>query len=251
MSSIGTGYDLSASQFSPDGRVFQVEYAAKAVEASGTVIGIRGKDGVVIAAEKMVQTKLHEDTASKRIWQIDENIGMTAAGLLADGRKLAEIARKEATDYRSENGITIPLKNLAGRVSMYMHAFTLYSNVRPYGVNVIFSSWDKDEGPQLYMAEPSGLNHGYFACAAGKATQAAKTEIEKIQFRDMPITKLVREAAKIIHTVHDKVKDKEFVLELSWVGEASNGQFCPVPAAVFKDANEYGKKAVEESDDEE
>lgn len=71
-------YDLSASQFSPDGRVFQVEYAAKAVENSGTVIGLRGKDGVVFAVEKLVTSKLYEPGANKRIFHVDEHVGMVS-----------------------------------------------------------------------------------------------------------------------------------------------------------------------------
>lgn len=71
-------YDLSASQFSPDGRVFQVEYAAKAVENSGTVIGLRGKDGVVFAVEKLVTSKLYEPGANKKIFHVDEHVGMVS-----------------------------------------------------------------------------------------------------------------------------------------------------------------------------
>jgi len=76
MSSIGTGYDLSASQFSPDGRVFQVEYAQKAVENSGTSIALKGKDGVVFAVEKLVTSKLYENGANRRIFSVDTHIGM-------------------------------------------------------------------------------------------------------------------------------------------------------------------------------
>ena len=71
MSSIGTGYDLYTSQFSPDGRVFQVEYAGKAVENSGTCIGLRGKDGVVFAVEKIITSKLIEKSSNKRIFGVD------------------------------------------------------------------------------------------------------------------------------------------------------------------------------------
>lgn len=71
-------YDLSASQFSPDGRVFQVEYAGKAVENSGTVIALRGKDGVVFAVEKLVTSKLYEPGANKRIFHVDEHVGMVS-----------------------------------------------------------------------------------------------------------------------------------------------------------------------------
>jgi hypothetical protein len=76
MSSIGTGYDLSTAQFSPDGRVFQIEYAMKAVENSGTAIAIRVKDGVVFAVQKIITSKLHERGTNRRISTIDEHVGV-------------------------------------------------------------------------------------------------------------------------------------------------------------------------------
>jgi len=248
MSSIGTGYDLSASQFSPDGRVFQVEYAQKAVENSGTAIAIRGKDGVVFGVEKLVTSKLYEAGANKRIFHIDRHIGMVAAGLLADARQIAEVARQEAANYKSQYGNDIPCKVLADRLSMYMHAYTLYSFVRPYGCSVVLSSYDKNDGPQMFSIEPSGVCYGYHGCTIGKAKQAAKTEIEKIKMKEMSVTDLVKEVAKIIYTIHDEVKDKAFELELSWVGEVTNGKHQFVPADVFAEAEKYAKTAMEESD---
>ncbi|KAK6304660.1 hypothetical protein J4Q44_G00252460 [Coregonus suidteri] len=109
MSSIGTGYDLSASTFSPDGRVFQVEYAMKAVENSSTAIGIRCKDGVVFGVEKLVLSKLYEQGSNKRIFNVDRHVGMAVAGLLADARSLSEVAREEASNFRSNYGHNIPL----------------------------------------------------------------------------------------------------------------------------------------------
>lgn len=248
MSSIGTGYDLSASQFSPDGRVFQVEYALKAVENSGTAVGIRGKDGIVFGVEKLVTSKLYEAGANKRIFNIDRHIGLAVAGLLADSRQIVEIAREEASNYRYNYGTAIPLKHLTDRVSGYIHAHTLYSSVRPFGVSCILGSYD-DEGPVMYMIDPSGVSWGYHGCATGKAKQAAKTEIEKLKMRDMPITDLVKEVAKIIYIVHDEVKDKNFELELSWVGEITGGRHELVPNNVFTEAEKFAKEALEESDD--
>jgi len=250
MSSIGTGYDLSASQFSPDGRVFQVEYAQKAVENSGTAIAIRGKDGIVFGVEKLVQSKLYEHGANKRIFNIDRHVGMAVAGLLADARQIVDISRDEAANYRSQKGGNIPLKHLTERTSLYIHAYTLYSSVRPYGASILMGSYD-DDGPQLYMIEPSGIYYGYYGCAAGKAKQNAKTEIEKIKMKDMSIKDLVKEVAKIIYVVHDEVKDKSFELELSWVGECTGGVHEFVPADVFAEAEKYAKEALEESDDSE
>ncbi|KAL1131924.1 hypothetical protein AAG570_011535 [Ranatra chinensis] len=250
MSSIGTGYDLSASQFSPDGRVFQVEYAQKAIENSGTVIGLRGKDGVVLAVEKLVTSKLYEPGANKRIFTIDKHIGMAVAGLISDARYVVEVARNEAANYRNRYGTSIPLKYLNDRVAMFMHAYTLYSAVRPFGCSIMLSSYDFD-GPEMYMADPSGVSYGYFGCAVGKAKQSAKTEIEKLKLKDLTCKELVKEAARIIYLVHDELKDKSFELELSWVGEHTNGRHELVPPAIHEEAEKAAKAAMEEDSDSE
>ncbi|PSN34500.1 Proteasome subunit alpha type-3 [Blattella germanica] len=234
MSSIGTGYDLSASQFSPDGRVFQVEYAQKAVENSGTVIGLRGKDGVVFGVEKLVTSKLYEPGTNRRIFNIDRNSGMTA--------------RTEAMNYRAQYGSNIPLSLLNDRVSMYMHAYTLYSAVRPFGCSVILGAYEAD-GPVMYMIDPSGVTYGYYGCAVGKAKQAAKTEIEKLKLADMTCRELVKEAARIIYLVHDELKDKQFELELNWVGVDTKGVFERVPQEVFAEAEKSAKAAMEDDSD--
>lgn len=248
MSSIGTGYDLSASQFSPDGRVFQVEYAQKAVENSGTAIGLRGKDGVVFAVEKLVTSKLYEAGANKRIFTVDRHVGVAVAGLIADARHVVETAKGEAANFRSDFNEPVPLKYLKDRVSMYMHTYTLYSACRPFGASVIMGAYEYD-GPQMFCIDPSGIAWGYYGCAIGKAKQAAKTEMEKINMKEKSITELVKEAAKIIYIVHDEVKDKNFELELSWVGEITEGKHMLVPPKVYKEAEEYAKAAIEDDSD--
>ncbi|BHF73817.1 Proteasome subunit alpha type-3 [Sparganum proliferum] len=101
MSSIGTGYDLSASQFSPEGKVFQIE----------TAVALKGKDGVVFAVENIVLSKLYEAGCTKRIYNIDTHIGMVVAGLQSDAKALVEIARDECSSYRENFGSAIPLKD--------------------------------------------------------------------------------------------------------------------------------------------
>ncbi|XP_059483724.1 proteasome subunit alpha type-3 [Neocloeon triangulifer] len=246
MSSIGTGYDLSASQFSPDGRVFQVEYAQKAVENSGTAIGLKGKDGVVFAVEKLVQSKLYEFGANRRLFTVDTHVGMSVAGLLADAKQIVETARSECADYRSQYGSNIPLKYLNDRVSMFMHAYTLYSAVRPFGCSAIIGSYDQVDGPAMYVIDPSGVSHGYFGCAIGKAKQSAKTEMEKLKLSDLSCRELVKEAARIIYLVHDELKDKAFELELSWVGEATGGRHEKVPKELFQEAERYANSSLQD-----
>ncbi|KAI9011076.1 hypothetical protein HDU85_004648 [Gaertneriomyces sp. JEL0708] len=248
MTSIGTGYDLSSATYSPDGRIFQVEYANKAVENSGTCIGIRCKDGVVLAVEKLIQSKLLIPKSNKRIQTVDRHIGIATAGLLADGRHLVNRARDEAQNYRDTYRQIIPARMIADRVAQYVQAYTLYSSVRPFGISAIVGVMDRD-GPAMYMVEPSGVCYGYHGCAIGKGRQVAKTEIEKLKLTELSCREAVKEAARIIYTVHDDVKDKDFELELSWVCEESKGRHEFVPQDVWDDAVRAAKASLE-SDDE-
>ncbi|KAI9513185.1 20S proteasome subunit [Russula earlei] len=235
MTSIGTGYDLSASTYSPDGRIFQIEYANKAVDNSGTAIGLRVKDGVVLAVEKLVHSKLLMPGANRRIQAIDRHIGLASSGLLADGRHLANRARDEAANYRDNYREPAPLKALADRLSLYVQAYTLYSSVRPFGCSTIIGGVDKD-GPSIYVIEPSGVFYG---------RQLAKTELEKLKLSELTTREAVFEAARIIHLVHDDAKEKEFELELSWLGDETNGRHVPVPKDLFEEADRKAREALE------
>ncbi|TYJ33055.1 hypothetical protein E1A91_A05G076600v1 [Gossypium mustelinum] len=219
MSSIGTGYDLSVTTLSPDGRVFQIEYASKAVDNSGTVIGIKCKDGIVMAV----------------------------AGLAADGRQIVARAKSEATSYQSVYGEPIPVKELAERLASYVHLCTLYWWLRPFGCGVILGGYDRD-GPQLYMVEPSGISYRYFGAAVGKGKQAAKTEIEKLKLSEMTCREGVIEVAKIIYKLHDEAKDKAFELEMSWVCDESKQQHQKVPDDLLEEAKAAARIALEEMD---
>jgi len=249
MSSIGTGYDLSPHQFSPDGRVFQVEYANKAVENSSTAMAIKCKDGVVFGVEKLMTSKLYESGTGKRIFSIDTHVGMAVAGLISDARQIVSVARDEAAYYRSVYGTPIPVKFLADKVAGYVHAYTLYSAYRPFGCSVVLSSYEKFNGAELYMIEPSGVFYGYHGCAVGKAKQNAKTEIEKLKLENMTCKDAVKEIARIVYIVHDEVKDKAFELELSWVGTETDGLHCMVPNDIAKEAEDLAKKSLEEDSD--
>ncbi|OLY79520.1 Proteasome subunit alpha type-3 [Smittium mucronatum] len=248
MTSVGTGYDLSVSTYSPDGRLFQVEYAGKAVDNSGTTIGIRTKDGVVLAVEKIIPTKLEVPGSNKRIFSIDKHIGFASSGWMPDVKGLVARAREEAWEYQKLYKVPTPSKILAERIGMYIQAYTLYSSVRPFGAMPIMASVDKD-GPQLYMFETSGAYYGYRGCATGKAKQLARTELEKLDIDSLSIRDAIKEAARIIYTVHDDSKDKLFELELAWVSQESGNVFSKVPQDIFDEAVQYAKRANDDDSD--
>jgi len=284
MTSIGTGYDLSNSVFSPDGRNFQVEYAVKAVENGGTAIGIRCKDGVVLAVEKITSSKLLKPGANKRTATVDRNIGIVSAGLVPDGRHFVSRARDEASSWRNIYKGPIPTSALANRLGGYVQAYTLYSSVRPFGVTAIIGGWDSESellvdgqvgtgpksgsggkvegvkagGPALYMIEPSGLYWGYHGAATGKGRQAAKAELEKLNLSEgnLSLYDGVKEAARIIFIAHEDSKDKDFELEMTWVSSLdgpTKGRHEEVPTGLLEDAKKaamrYREREVEDDED--
>ncbi|KAJ2836390.1 putative proteasome subunit alpha type-7 [Coemansia erecta] len=241
-------YDLSVSTYSPDGRVFQVEYAQKAVDNSGTAIGLRVKGGVVLAVEKIKHSRLLVPNSNKRIMTAGKHIGVASAGWMSDTRHLVKRTRDEAHNYHDIYKTNAPAKIIAERMGMYVQAYTLYSAVRPFGVSTILACIDED-GPQLYMIEPSGQYVGYRGCAAGKGKQAAKTEIEKLNLEELTVREAVKEAARIIYAAHDDAKDKLFELELSWICEESNNLHTHVPQDVLDEAIEHAEKALDDDDE--
>ncbi|KAK1769847.1 N-terminal nucleophile aminohydrolase [Phialemonium atrogriseum] len=280
MTSIGTGYDLANSIFSPDGRNFQVEYAVKAVENGGTSVGIRCKNGVVLAVEKIIASKLLKAGANKRIATVDRHLGVVYSGMVPDGRHFVDRARDEARSWRDNFKTPIGTADLASRMGGYMQAYTLYQSVRPFGITAIVGGFDseletpvdgevgrgpsvgaggklegqKHGGPFLYMIEPSGLYWGYYGAATGKGRQAAKAELEKLDLAagELSLEQAVKEAARIIYVAHDDNKDKEFELEMSWVSDAAGptkGRHEEVPRALREEAERLAKKALEGDDD--
>jgi len=248
MSSIGSGYDQAVSTFSPDGRIFQVEYAMKAVENSATIIGLRCTDGVVLASEKLVSSDLHVAGDNSRIFKIDDHIGMVCAGLLPDARSLVATCREQAADFKTQYGRPIPIAQLCYGVSQLLHTYTRHDAVRPFGCSLIFSSWLEGK-PELWTLDPSGAAFGYRGAAAGKAKNNARTEIEKLDFDKLNVEEGLKHAARIIHSVHDDVKDRGFELELSWV-TAEPPKHSRVPADIAKAVEEAAKAELADSDSE-
>ena len=216
---------------------------------SSTAIGLRCSDGIVLACEKIVTSKLLEPGTSRRVQGVAPHIGMVSSGWVPDSLALANKARSEASSYKDFYDDPIPVKTLNERVSNVVQMYTIYGQLRPFGCAAIFGGIDRS-GPQLYMIEPSGLSWGYFGCASGKAATAARTQIEKLDLKNLKCRDAVVEAAKIIYGVHDEIKDKLFELEMSWVCPESGNKYQLVPKDILSAAEAAAKAAEDESDDE-
>ena len=265
MASSGSGYDLSSSTFSPDGRIFQIEYAGKAVENAGTALGLRCRDGIVMAVEKPLQHKmLVSETTGRRIHTVDHHAGVAMTGFVSDGRQIVGRARDEASNYLETYGTTIPAEVLTSRISAYVHYFTLHGALRPFGATTLVAAYDPaTKEHSLHMVEPSGVSYEYYGCSAGRGRQSARTEMEKLAINPkqiqqggadadlIDVQEAVKQLAKIIYTLYDSSKDKPFELEMSWLCEATGWKHEGVPKDVIGAAVEWAKKEIEEAEDEE
>lgn len=170
-------YDRAITVFSPDGRLFQVEYAREAVRTGATSIGIVCKDGVVLTAHKHVSSKLAVSESHEKIFQIDAHIAASSSGLVADARKLIDFARLECQKHRLSYSKEMPIESLSKSISNHIQFYTQYAGVRPYGVSLLIAGADGKN--QLFETDPSGALFGYKACAIGSGKKTAEAILEK------------------------------------------------------------------------
>lgn len=252
MASSGSGYDLSSSTFSPDGRIFQVEYANKAVENAGTCIGIKCTDGIVLGVAKPLLHKMLLGNSGKRIHTVSQTCGIAMTGFVPDGRQIIHRGREESTSYKETYGQCISPQILSERCASYVHYFTLHGSLRPFGATCMIGGYNVEtKQHSLHMVEPNGVAYEYYACTAGKGRQPSKTELEKLELHKTPITseEAIKQIIRIIHMLHDSNKDKPFELELSYITESTDWKHVGVPQDVIKEATVWAKEQLEEEDD--
>ncbi|MDH7555485.1 MAG: archaeal proteasome endopeptidase complex subunit alpha [Candidatus Methanosuratincola sp.] len=196
----GMGYDRAITIFSPDGRLFQVEYALEAVRRGWTAIGIRCTNGVVLAVEKKRISPLIDPASMEKILKIDEHVGATFAGLSSDARILIERARQEAQINRMLYDEIIDVEVLTKKVSEVKQIYTQHAGVRPFGVALLIAGVDRF-GPKLFMTEPSGAYAGYYAVAIGAGSQTVTEFFEKNYQPDLKIDDAIMLALKALASV--------------------------------------------------
>ncbi|RWX72798.1 MAG: Proteasome subunit alpha [Candidatus Methanosuratincola subterraneus] len=194
------GYDRAITIFSPDGRLFQVEYALEAVRRGWTAIGIRCTNGVVLAVEKKRISPLIDPASMEKILKIDEHVGATFAGLSSDARILIERARQEAQINRMLYDETIDVEVLTKKVSEVKQIYTQHAGVRPFGVALLIAGVDRF-GPKLFMTEPSGAYAGYYAVSIGAGSQTVTEFFEKNYQQDLKVDDAIVLALKALASV--------------------------------------------------
>ncbi|KAI8469700.1 MAG: nucleophile aminohydrolase [Monoraphidium minutum] len=169
-------YDTDVTTWSPQGRLFQVEYAMEAVKQGSAAVGLTSKTHAVLATLKRAQNEL--SSYQRKIFKIDDHMGIAISGLTADGRVLCRYMRNECLNHRYVYESPMPVGRLVRQVADKHQVCTQRSWKRPYGVGLLVAGFDA-RGPHLYNTCPSGNYYEYKAMAMGARSQASKTYLEK------------------------------------------------------------------------
>ena len=177
-------YDRAITVFSPDGRLFQVEYAREAVKKGSTALGIKFSNGVCLISDRKVRSKLVEQNSVEKIQLVDDYVATVTSGLVADARVLIDFSRVAAQQEKVTYGSLINMENLVRKVADQMQQYTQYGGVRPYGVSLIFAGVDR-LGARLFDSDPAGTINEYKAVSVGAGRDQVTSYLEKEYMDDL------------------------------------------------------------------
>ena len=201
------GYDMTPTMYSPDGRIYQVEYAIETVKRGAIAIGLQAKDGIILAVEE-VSRDLQVEDITQKIFQVDDHVGIAAAGYIPDARILVDSARFFSQSNKLTYDESVEIEAVAKHLADQSHQFTQYSGVRPFGVALIIAGVDKN-GTKIFVTDPSGTYVPYSAVAIGGNSDEVTEFLEKNYKNEISVDDAISLAISAINLKSDEkgVKD--------------------------------------------
>ena len=183
-------YDRGVTTFSPEGRLFQVEYAIEAIKLGSTAIAIMTQEGIVLAVERRTQSPLMIPSSLDKIMEIDSHVACAVSGLTADAQSMVEHGRVQAQNHFFTYNESMPVRSLTQSLCALSANFGTDdedSMSRPFGVALLVAGHDVDNGYQLYHTDPSGTFVSYQAKAIGSGSEGAQTSLQEEYRKDMTL----------------------------------------------------------------
>jgi len=245
-------YDQSTTTFSPEGRLHQVEYAIEAINNAGTCVGLQCPDGIVLAAERKVVSKLLAPSkTSEKTYTIDNHVVCLVAGLTSDANILVNQSRLGSQRYLYKYQEPMPVEQVVKHVCNYKQAYTQYGGLRPFGVAFVFAGWDRNHGYQLYQTDPSGNYSGWKATVIGQNNQAGKSLLKSDYKEESSVQQTLKIAVKILLKTMDATAPSPERIELSTMKRTEDGDamvhYTLADSEVLKYIEEIQKEEEAES----
>eukprot|EP00298_Acanthocystis_sp_HF-20_P007141 c16807_g2_i2.p1 GENE.c16807_g2_i2~~c16807_g2_i2.p1 ORF type:complete len:249 (+),score=97.83 c16807_g2_i2:31-777(+) len=192
-------YDSRTTVFSPEGRLYQVEYAMDAINHAGAAVGVLSKDGVVLVAEKKITSKLLETSKStEKMYKVDQHIATAVAGITADANILINHARLGAQRHLLTYSEPISVEGLVRNICDLKQGYTQFGGLRPFGVSFLWAGWDSHYGFQLYQSDPSGNYGGWKATSIGGNSQSSQSMLRQEYKDDCSLDEALYLAVKVL-----------------------------------------------------
>ena len=195
-------YDRGTTIFSPDGRLYQVEYAREAVKRGSASIGVRTPEGVVLLADKQSHSPLLEPSSVEKLHKADDHVGMASAGHVADARQLIDFARRQAQVNRLRFGEAMGVETLTKTVTDFIQRYTQVGGARPFGVALVVGGIENGE-PRLFETDPSGTPYEWEALAIGESRDDIQDYFEEHYEPDLSLEEGIELALRALASVSD------------------------------------------------
>jgi len=205
-------YDRGVNTFSPEGRLFQVEYAIEAIKLGTTAIGLQTSEGVVLAVEKRITSKLLVPSSMQKLVKLDQHIGSAMSGLVADARTLIDHARVETQNHWFSYDEPMVVESCVTSICDLALNFGEAEMARPFGVSLLIGGVDRT-GPSLYHTDPSGTHTRYLAKAIGAGSEGAQNALNEQYHKSLTLKEAEKIALQILKDVmEEKITDTNIEL---------------------------------------